>query len=92
VRSGLGVNVARVADAAELFSESPSRVVVCVRPDDLTTVLNVFEQAGVPTSRIGVAGGDRITVKGLLDVALADAEAAWSGRLPDALGAGTTQG
>jgi phosphoribosylformylglycinamidine synthase II len=92
VRSGLGVNVARVADAAELFSESPSRVVVCVAPDDVTTVLNVCEQAGVPTSRIGVAGGDRLTVKGLLDVPLADAVATWQGRLPEALGAGTTQG
>ncbi|MCD9624566.1 phosphoribosylformylglycinamidine synthase subunit PurL [Rhabdothermincola salaria] len=92
VRSGLGVNVARVADAAELFSESPSRVVVCVAPDDVTTVLNVCEQAGVPTSRIGVAGGDRIAVKGLLDIALAEAEATWANRLPDALGAGTTQG
>jgi phosphoribosylformylglycinamidine synthase II len=92
VRSGLGVNVARVPDAAELFSESPSRVVVCVAPDDMTTVLNVCEQAGVPTSRIGVAGGDRITVKGVLDVSLEEATATWQGRLPQALGAGTTQG
>ena len=64
---------------------------MCIR-DSVTTVLNVCEQAGVPTSRIGVAGGDRLTVKGLLDVPLADALAAWHGRLPEALGAGTTQG
>jgi phosphoribosylformylglycinamidine synthase len=91
VRSGLGVNVARVADAAELFSESPSRVVLCVDPERLTTVENVCANAGVPIARIGVAGGDRITVKGLLDVALADATAAWSDRLPVALGSGTAQ-
>jgi phosphoribosylformylglycinamidine synthase len=91
VRSNLGVNVARVPDAASLFSESPSRVVVCVRPDDVTTVLNTCDQAGVPTARIGMAGGDRIIVKGLLDVALADARACWDDRLPQALGAGNVQ-
>ncbi len=92
VRSGLGVNVARVADAAELFAESPSRVVVCVAPDQLQTVLNVCEHLGVPTARIGVAGGDRITVKGLLDLALDEVVATWRDRLPAQLGAGTTQG
>jgi phosphoribosylformylglycinamidine synthase len=92
VRSGIGVNVARVADHAELFSESPSRVVLCVGPNDLTPVLNVLEHASVPHARIGVATGDRITVKGLLDVALADATASWRDRIPHALGAGTTQG
>jgi phosphoribosylformylglycinamidine synthase len=92
VRSGIGFNVARVADHAELFSESPSRVVLCVGPNELTPVLNVLEHAGVPHARIGVATGDRLQVKGLLDVALADATASWRDRLPAALGAGTTQG
>ena len=92
VRSGLGINVARVPDHAELFSESPSRVVVCVAPDVLQNVLNVCDHAGVPTARIGVAGGDRISVKGLVDLSLADAVGAYRDRLPSALGAGTTQG
>ncbi len=92
VRSDLGFNVARIADAAELFSESPSRVVVCVAPELLQNVLNVCENAGVPTARIGVAGGDTLSVKGLFDVPLAEATAAWRDRLPDALGSGTTQG
>ena len=92
VRSGTGFNVARVADGAELFAESPSRVVVCVAPELLQNVLNVCEHAGVPTARIGVAGGDRLIVKGLLDVGLDEATTAWRDRLPNALGAGTTQG
>jgi len=91
VRSGVGVNVARVADAAELFSESPSRAVLCIAPDVLGTVEQVLEQGGVPFSRIGVANGDRISVKGLLDVALADASSTWRDRLPQALGGGTIQ-
>ena len=92
VRSGIGVNVARVADVAELFSESPSRAVLCVGPDQLTPVLNVLEHAGVPHARIGVATGDRVIVKGLVDLPLDDVTTSWRDRLPAALGAGTTQG
>ena len=65
---------------------------LCVVPDLLQNVLNVCEHAGVSTARIGVAAGDRLTVKGLFDLSLAEATAAWRDRLPHALGAGTTQG
>jgi phosphoribosylformylglycinamidine synthase subunit PurL len=92
VRSGVGASVARIADHAELFSESPSRALLCVAPEVLTNVESVLDHAGVPYARIGVAQGDRISVKGLLDVPLADAREAWRDRLPAALGAGTTQG
>jgi phosphoribosylformylglycinamidine (FGAM) synthase-like enzyme len=84
-RSGLGVNVARVADTAELFSESPSRVVLCIAPDLLTTVENVCAEAG------DADAADRVSVKGLLDLPLADVVAAWDGRIPSALGSGTAQ-
>ena len=80
-----------MADAAELFSESPSRVVLCVAPDLLTTVENVLAEAGVPVSRIGVAGGDRVSVKGLLDLPLAEVAGSWEDRIPAALGSGTAQ-
>ncbi len=89
VRSGVGFQAARIHDHAELFSESPSRAVLCVHPDRLTAVLNVLDQAGVPQQRIGVAGGDRLSVKDLFDVSLADATQRWRHRIPDALGAGT---
>jgi len=55
-------------------------------------VENAAEAAGVPATRLGVAMGDRISVKGLLDIALSEVTATWRNRLPDALGAGTTQG
>ncbi|MGZ4759213.1 MAG: phosphoribosylformylglycinamidine synthase subunit PurL [Acidimicrobiales bacterium] len=92
VRSGVGFNVARIHDAAELFSESPSRVVLSVTPELLQAVLNVCDEAGVPTARIGVAGGDRLSIKGVLDLSLAEATTTWRDRLSSALGAGTTQG
>jgi len=90
--SGLGATIARVADHVDLFGESPSRVVVCVPADDLATVINVCETAGVGTTRIGVAGGERLAIKGLIDVGVDDVVAAWQGRLPGALGHGTSQG
>lgn len=89
--SGVGVTVARVADHVDLFDESPSRVVVCVDPEVLGAVLAVCEAAGVPTARIGVAGGDRLAVKDLLDVGVDDVVAAARDRLPAALGHGTAQ-
>jgi phosphoribosylformylglycinamidine synthase subunit PurL len=92
VASGIGFSVARIADHAELFSEAPSRVVFCVAAEDLSAVEAAAQAAGVPISRLGVATGDRLSVKDLLDVGLADATEAWRDRLPTALGSGTTQG
>jgi len=92
VRSGVGFTAARIADHAELFSESAGRAVLCVQPDELRAVLDVLEAHGVPHARIGVAGGDRMVVKDLLDVPLERAVTEWRERLPGALGSGTTQG
>ena len=92
VASGVGVNAARIADHVELFSESAGRAVLCVAADQVRAVLDVLEAHGVAHSRIGAAGGDRIAVKDLFDVSLADATEVWKRRLPDAIGSGTTQG
>ena len=92
VRSGVGFSAARIADHAELFSESAGRAVLCVQPDQLRAVLDVLEAHGVPHARIGVAGGERMVVKDLLDVSLEQAATEWRERLPRALGSGTTQG
>lgn len=89
---GIGFRVARVADHAQLFSESPSRAVLCVEPDLLVAVERACETASVPFTRIGVAGGDVLSVKDLLEVPLEQVRSAWADRLPGALEAGTTQG
>ena len=90
-KSGIGVSAARVANAAELFAEGPSRVVVCVEPESMSIVENLCAEAGVPVSRIGVAGGDRFSIKGLVDLPLSDVIDAWTNHIPAALGAGTAQ-
>jgi phosphoribosylformylglycinamidine synthase len=83
--------VARVHGLADLFGESSGRVVVCVAPEALATVIERAEAAGVASTRLGLATGDRIVVKDLLDVAVADAVTSWRDRLPSALGHGTAQ-
>lgn len=92
IASGVGCTLARIAGHRELFSESPSRVVVAVDPERLSELEARAQAAGVATTRLGLASGDRVVVKDLLDIGLADLRQAWTDRLPDALGSGTTQG
>jgi phosphoribosylformylglycinamidine synthase II len=92
VQSGVGLDV-RPPDASDhrwLFAESPSRFVLAVAPDKVAEV----EQrcAAIPVTRLGTAGGTRVTIGSLVDVPLSSAIDAWRRRLPDTLGQGTTQG
>jgi phosphoribosylformylglycinamidine synthase subunit PurL len=90
VQSGVGFRVAGVAGHAGLFSESPSRVVVCAEPDAAQDVFRRAGEAGVTAAFLGGSGGDRLVVEGMIDVALADAVDAWREALPRALAAGAT--
>jgi phosphoribosylformylglycinamidine synthase len=90
VRSGTGFTVSPAnVDHAWLFAESASRVVVCASNGHGDAVVQAAQAAGVTATRIGRAGGDRLVVEGLLDVAVTDAVAAWRGTIPNALGSGT---
>jgi phosphoribosylformylglycinamidine (FGAM) synthase-like enzyme len=95
VRSRVGFVARPPAGAGHhrwLFGESPGRFVLAVDPAALGEVQRRSRRAGHDAAVVGDAGGGRITVEGMLDVALADAAAAWKGRLPELLGHGTTQG
>ncbi|HUY21621.1 MAG TPA: phosphoribosylformylglycinamidine synthase subunit PurL [Acidimicrobiales bacterium] len=84
LRGGVGCTVAVAGGFAALFSESPSRVVVgSADPDEVVAGASA---AGVPARVIGAVGGDRIVVRGLLDLSVAEAAGAWRAALPDALG------
>ena len=90
VRSSKGFRVRpRVPEHGWLFAESASRVVVCVTNGHGDDVIRAAQSAGVASAKLGRAGGDRLVVEGLVDLTVAAATAAWRGRLPDALGAGT---
>jgi len=82
VRSGTGFEVQIDGGHAALFSESPSRVVVCVSPENAPAVNKRAAAVGVAVTALGRAGGDRLVMRGLVDVALADAVTTWSRTLP----------
>jgi phosphoribosylformylglycinamidine synthase subunit PurL len=101
VASGVGarITVPREAEASGhrwLLGESPSRFVLAIDPAAAGEVGRRLTVAGVPSVIVGEAGGDRLVVVGppsaAFDLDLAEATAAWRGRLPDLLGQGTAQG
>lgn len=87
IAGGVGVIAARVKTHDALFSEAPSRVIVAVAPDNMQLVENMAESMGVPITRLGLATGDTISFKGLVEGSLADATEQWHDRLPNAMGA-----
>jgi phosphoribosylformylglycinamidine synthase len=91
VHAGVGFEVDGIDGHGALFSEAPSRAVLCVAPEHIATVEGRAADGGVPLQKIGEAGGDRLVVAGLVSVALSDAVAAWRDRIPAALGTGTAQ-
>ena len=83
VRSGVGLSVAGVADHHELFTEAPSRVLVCTTRR--AELISRAAEAGVGFRVMGQTGGDRVVVEGLVDLSVAEAVNSWRGRLPSLL-------
>jgi len=70
-----------VAGHAELFTELPGRVLVAT--EEPAAVLAEAERGGVPAAVLGRAGGDRLLIGGLVDLAMSEVRAAWEGALGD---------
>ena len=72
-------------DAAALFGESASRIVVSTAADDVTRVLEAAAAVNVPARVIGRTGGNRLRIatggRVTVDVAIDNAERAWSAAL-----------
>jgi phosphoribosylformylglycinamidine synthase len=62
-----------------LFNEGHSRIVVSVRPDAETALRELASDLEVPCALLGTVGGERVTLKGLLDVGLDELARAWKG-------------
>ncbi|MDQ6807929.1 MAG: phosphoribosylformylglycinamidine synthase subunit PurL [Verrucomicrobiota bacterium] len=46
-----------------LFNESPSRIVISVRPHDAPNVLTTLESTNIPAIALGTVGGDELYIK-----------------------------
>ena len=72
----------RMSEAAALFGETASRIVVSIAADDVVTVLERAAAAGVPARIIGRTGGNRLRVATdgqiTIDVSIEEAERVWS--------------
>jgi hydrogenase maturation factor len=88
--NGVNIDPSPVIGVA-LFAETPGAVLAAVAPGDVDALVADAGAAGVPALVVGDAGGDRLVIGDLVDVAVADAHAAWRDRLRDALGSGTAQ-
>ncbi len=76
-----------LATIAALYGEAPSRIIVSVAPERYDTLAALAAEHQTPITRLGVVGGDQLTLGGALDVAIDDLRATWRGGLRAALGA-----
>jgi phosphoribosylformylglycinamidine synthase len=71
---------------AALVSESSSRVLLAVPPGAAGELASSAAKAGVPATRLGVTGGDRLVVGDVVDLPLPQLRDAYESALPRALG------
>src|SRR5262249_4760508 len=66
---------------ALLFGESPSRIIVSLKPEHVSEVKNIAQRAGVSCAVIGEAGGNELSVsydgKPLIEATVSSLEEAW---------------
>jgi phosphoribosylformylglycinamidine synthase len=70
---------------ALLFGESPSRIIISLKPEHVSEVKNIAQKAGVVCAVIGEVGGNELSVafdgESLIKAAVASLEEAWRGAL-----------
>ncbi|MFN7930456.1 MAG: AIR synthase-related protein [Blastocatellia bacterium] len=85
----VNLTTASLAHPAALFSESPSRIVISVKPESVAQVQAIAAQHNAPCTEIGTVGGDALTVslegQTVIHQNLPALEAAWRATLPTAL-------
>ena len=61
----------------QLFGEQQSRIVISVRKDNLSMVLELCSDAGFEALNLGLTGGEKFIIDELLDISLDEISAAW---------------
>ncbi len=74
---------------ALLFGESPSRIIISLKPERVSEVKDIARRAGVACSVIGEAGGEELIVacdgEQLIEASVVSLEEAWRNALPSHL-------
>ena len=95
VAGGIGVEIqlsGSLPPAQALFSESPGRVVVTVSSQHVREFATLCADAELILRDIGTVGGQRLCIRGLVDLPLADVEQAYEGGLAAVLDEGPGPG
>jgi phosphoribosylformylglycinamidine synthase II len=80
--ASLELDAGGIPPHAFLFGEDASRVLISFSPTHREAVLAAARAAGVALSILGKVGGERLTLKGLLDVPVVDLSRAWRSGIP----------
>ncbi|MDO4909226.1 MAG: phosphoribosylformylglycinamidine synthase subunit PurL [Corynebacterium sp.] len=85
---GLSVDLSEVHEDlfAALFSESASRAVVTVKPENTETLMALATELGVPVRLLGRTGGSDYTVADGFSIPVEEIAEAWKGTLPRIFG------
>jgi len=75
-----------LASLAMLVSESPSRALLAVEPARSIDVAGLADRSGVPATRIGSTGGDRLTVARVLHLDVDTLRERYERGIPDPFG------
>jgi phosphoribosylformylglycinamidine synthase II len=77
---------AELSSLAALVSESPSRALLTAASEAREELERLARAARVPATRVGVTGGDRLIVPGVLDLPVSRLRDTYEGALPRAVG------
>ncbi len=80
IKGEVGFSISGINDPAELFSEGPSRVIVGASEQGAQSVIRMANDMAVPLRELGVSGGDRLAIRGLMNLSLASARDTWTGQ------------
>lgn len=89
IGSGCGMAIDGIADHGRLFCEVGGRVLCAVPPGVADNIHRLATETGVISTVLGTVEGDRLVVKGLIDVGLDELAERWGSVVPEALGRGT---
>ena len=68
-----------------LFGETPSRILVAVKPQALDVVHRLAAESSVPAMTLGITGGERLNIGIVLDLPVTNIAETWYGGLQSAL-------
>ena len=70
---------------AALFGETPSRIVLSVKPSNAEKLEEIAQRYGVPLKPLGAVAGERFTIEGFIDLPQGQIDQAWRKGLEEAL-------